>query len=104
MTSTRALWRRHYGARPDRMMNTHACRSRVAPAAHRLFSPPPSEKPLDHTPTPRHSPPDMNLLWAALVIVIVAAVAVAAMLLVRRRAPDGSYFVDGDRAAGVFGV
>src|SRR4051794_16378797 len=26
------------------------------------------------------------------------------MLLVRRRAPDGSYFVDGDRAAGVFGV
>ena len=27
-----------------------------------------------------------------------------AMLLVRRRAPDGSYFNDGDRAAGVFGV
>ena len=26
------------------------------------------------------------------------------MLLVRRRAPDGSYFADGDRAAGVFGV
>src|SRR4051794_9453220 len=26
------------------------------------------------------------------------------MLLVRRRAPEGSYFVDGDRAAGVFGV
>jgi Protein of unknown function (DUF4239) len=26
------------------------------------------------------------------------------MLLVRRRAPDGGYFVDGDRAAGVFGV
>src|SRR4051794_33193222 len=26
------------------------------------------------------------------------------MLLVRRRAPKGSYFVDGDRAAGVFGV
>ncbi len=26
------------------------------------------------------------------------------MLLVRRRAPDGSYFNDGDRAAGVFGV
>jgi hypothetical protein len=32
------------------------------------------------------------------------AVAVAAMLLVRRRAPDGSYFNDGDRASGVFGV
>ncbi|HET7195921.1 MAG TPA: hypothetical protein VFI99_13120 [Nocardioides sp.] len=26
------------------------------------------------------------------------------MLLVRRRAPDGSYLNDGDRAAGVFGV
>jgi hypothetical protein len=26
------------------------------------------------------------------------------MLLVRRRAPDGGYFTDGDRAAGVFGV
>ena len=26
------------------------------------------------------------------------------MLLVRRRAPEGSYFQDGDRAAGVFGV
>ena len=26
------------------------------------------------------------------------------MLLVRRRAPEGSYFADGDRASGVFGV
>ena len=26
------------------------------------------------------------------------------MLVVRRKAPDGSYFHDGDRAAGVFGV
>ena len=26
------------------------------------------------------------------------------MLLVRRRAPEGGYFEDGDRAAGVFGV
>jgi len=33
-----------------------------------------------------------------------AAVAVGAMLLVRRRAPEGSHFKDGDRAAGVFGV
>jgi hypothetical protein len=32
------------------------------------------------------------------------AVAIAAMLLVRHRAPAGSYFEDGDRAAGVFGV
>jgi len=28
----------------------------------------------------------------------------AVMLVVRRRAPAGSYFSDGDRAAGVFGV
>ena len=28
----------------------------------------------------------------------------AALLLVRRRAPEGGYFADGDRAAGVFGV
>jgi hypothetical protein len=46
----------------------------------------------------------MNVALAALVIAGVAAIAVAAMLLVRRRAPEGSYFADGDRAAGVFGV
>lgn len=46
----------------------------------------------------------MTLAWAALIVVVVSATAIAAMLLVRRRAPDGSYFQDGDRAAGVFGV
>jgi Protein of unknown function (DUF4239) len=46
----------------------------------------------------------MNLLWGFLIIAGVAAVAVAAMLLVRRQAPEGSYFSDGDRASGVFGV
>ena len=46
----------------------------------------------------------MNLYWAALIVVVVAVVVVTAMLLVRRRAPEGSYFEDGDRAAGVFGV
>ncbi len=46
----------------------------------------------------------MNLLWAGLIVLGVAAVAITAMLLVRRRAPAGSYFEDGDRAAGVFGV
>jgi hypothetical protein len=46
----------------------------------------------------------MNLLWAALIVLTVAALATTAMLLVRRRAPEGSYFEDGDRAAGVFGV
>ena len=34
----------------------------------------------------------------------VTALAIVAMLLVRRRAPEGSRFNDGDRAAGVFGV
>src|SRR3954466_1759294 len=46
----------------------------------------------------------MNLFWATLIVVLVAVLAIAAMLVVRRRAPEGSYFVDGDRAAGVFGV
>src|SRR5262245_11036517 len=46
----------------------------------------------------------MNIVIAAVIVVAVTAAAVAAMLLVRRHAPDGSYFHDGDRAAGVFGV
>jgi hypothetical protein len=46
----------------------------------------------------------VSLVVAAVIVVAVAGVAVAAMLLVRRRAPEGSYFEDGDRAAGVFGV
>ena len=46
----------------------------------------------------------MSVLWSVLIVVAVTSVAVGAMLLVRRRAPDGSYFNDGDRAAGVFGV
>ena len=46
----------------------------------------------------------MNLLWAILILLAADAIAVAAMLLVRRRAPEGSFFSDGDRASGVFGV
>lgn len=46
----------------------------------------------------------MNLLAGAAVVMVVTAVCVSAMLLVRRRAPDGSRFADGDRASGVFGV
>ena len=44
--------------------------------------------------------------WAlgALIVVGASAAMVAAVLRVRRRAPDGGYFNDGDRAAGVFGV
>jgi hypothetical protein len=46
----------------------------------------------------------MNLATAILIVVAATSVAIVAMLLVRRGAPDGSYFNDGDRAAGVFGV
>jgi hypothetical protein len=46
----------------------------------------------------------VNLLLGAGVALLVTAITVTAMLLVRRRAPEGSYFSDGDRASGVFGV
>src|SRR4051812_49096019 len=46
----------------------------------------------------------MNIVWGILITAGVTAVTVTAMLLVRRRAPEGSYFADGDRASGVFGV
>src|SRR5436309_5813483 len=46
----------------------------------------------------------MSFFWAILIVGLAVALAVAALLLVRRRAPDGSFFADGDRAAGVFGV
>jgi hypothetical protein len=46
----------------------------------------------------------MNLVWALLIVAGTTALAVAAMLLVRRGAPAGSRFADGDRASGVFGV
>ena len=44
--------------------------------------------------------------WAlgALIVFGASAGMIAAILRVRRRAPDGGYFDDGDRAAGVFGV
>jgi amino acid transporter len=46
----------------------------------------------------------MNVVWGFLITAGVTGVAVAALLLVRRRAPEGGFFEDGDRAAGVFGV
>ena len=46
----------------------------------------------------------MNVLVGLAVVLLVTSVTVAVMLLVRRRAPAGSYFADGDRASGVFGV
>jgi hypothetical protein len=46
----------------------------------------------------------VNVFWALVLIVVADAIAITAMLLVRRRAPDGSAFTNGDRASGVFGV
>jgi hypothetical protein len=46
----------------------------------------------------------MSLLWATLTIFIASGAAAGVLLLVRRRAPAGSVFEDGDRASGVFGV
>ena len=46
----------------------------------------------------------MNIALAILIVVLATTLSIAAMLWVRRKAPEGSYFNDGDRAAGVFGV
>jgi hypothetical protein len=46
----------------------------------------------------------MSLLWSTIILIVANVATIAAMLLVRRRAPEGSYFADGDRASGVFGV
>jgi hypothetical protein len=46
----------------------------------------------------------MTIVWGAIIVIVVAASAITAMLLVRRGAPEGSRFTDGDRASGVFGV
>jgi hypothetical protein len=46
----------------------------------------------------------VNVVLGLLIAFVITAITVTAMLLVRRRAPEGSYFQDGDRASGVFGV
>jgi hypothetical protein len=46
----------------------------------------------------------MSLAWSIVILLATTAAAITVMLLVRRRAPEGSYFSDGDRASGVFGV
>jgi hypothetical protein len=46
----------------------------------------------------------MSIFWGIVVLVVANAVTITAMLLVRRGAPEGSNFTDGDRASGVFGV
>jgi hypothetical protein len=46
----------------------------------------------------------VNIALAILIVLVASTLAIAPMLWVRRKAPEGSYFNDGDRAAGVFGV
>jgi len=46
----------------------------------------------------------MSLVVAGMVVAGITVLAVGALLYVRRGAPEGSYFEDGDRASGVFGV
>ena len=46
----------------------------------------------------------MSLPWTIVILVAANLATIGTMLLVRRRAPEGSYFKDGDRASGVFGV
>src|SRR3954449_10640539 len=49
-------------------------------------------------------PAPMSFVWSTLIVVLVSGLAAGTLLLVRRRAPAGSVFEDGDRASGVFGV
>jgi hypothetical protein len=46
----------------------------------------------------------MSLVLGILIVAGALAIAIGAMLFVRTRAPEGSFFSDGDRASGVFGV
>jgi hypothetical protein len=46
----------------------------------------------------------VSLLACVLTVVVAVAIGISLMLFARRRAPDGSWFHDGDRASGVFGV
>ena len=46
----------------------------------------------------------MSVVWCIVILLVANVVTIGAMLLVRRGAPEGSYFQDGDRASGVFGV
>src|SRR3954468_16399280 len=46
----------------------------------------------------------MGIAGAAFIVGGATGVSIMAMLSARRRAPEGSHFADGDRAAGVFGV
>src|SRR3954471_18737335 len=54
--------------------------------------------------SPTASLRSVNVFLAAVVVTAAAGLAIGALLFVRRRAPEGSYFADGDRASGFFGV
>jgi Protein of unknown function (DUF4239) len=45
-----------------------------------------------------------NFVLGVAILLVAVAVAISVMLFVRTRAPEGSFFTDGDRASGVFGV
>jgi hypothetical protein len=46
----------------------------------------------------------VNVVFAGLIVAAASALAIGSLLFVRRRAPEGGYFNDSDRAAGIFGV
>jgi hypothetical protein len=46
----------------------------------------------------------VSTAWTIVACLGAAVVAVTVLLLIRRRAPDGGFFNDGDRAAGTFGM
>ena len=46
----------------------------------------------------------MSLLWGVVALIVANVATISVMLLVRRGAPEGSRYADGDRASGVFGV
>jgi hypothetical protein len=46
----------------------------------------------------------MSLVLSVVILIVANVATITAMLLVRRGAPEGSRFKDGDRASGVFGV
>jgi hypothetical protein len=47
---------------------------------------------------------EVNLLLTGVIVAAAVVATVGVFLLVRRHAPEGGFFTDGDRAAGVFGV
>ena len=66
--------------------------------------PPASPAEGDAAPRGRQHCDEINLVLGVALALVASGVVVALLLLVRRRAPEGSFFNDGDRAAGMFGV